>query len=84
MGGRGSVSGTCHLAHGVLEGPGFPDFTCQCKAGGKLWEKSPAGGDPAAENALFSRMAVWLIALPLNSLREKETTTTKDVGFVMS
>lgn len=82
--GRGLDSGTCHSAHGALEAPDFPNFICQCRAEGRPWEESPAGGDPPAEDASFSRMAVWLIALPLDSLREKEATATKDVGFVMS
>ena len=78
------VSGTLHSAHGALEAPDFPDFTGQCRAGGRLWEESLAGGDLAAEDPLLSRMAVWLTALPLNSLKEKEVATTKDVWFVMS
>jgi len=39
---------------------------------------------PAAEDVLFSRLASWLIALPLNLFREKEATATKGVQFVMS
>lgn len=82
--GRRSVSGTCHSYHGTLEAPDFSDFTCQCRRRRRLWEEGPAGGDPAADDALVSRMRVCLIALTLNSLGEKEATTTKDVGFVMS